>query len=1040
MAFAGPSVIGFNGGNGGISPYLEVSGWLHVFGIDDPGKLTVMNNDGQLDFWVDTTTDTTNVTGTFKINGSEIEPFDPTEPLILHGPGEMFAVQTAGATSVFTINTDTTTTSVLGLLNVTGNTTLTGSSAGQFEVVGTSVGTVFTISSVDGSTTIAGNTLINESNSLTKFSVQSVSSSTIFNVDTQTPAVTIGAPLILPGLTASGIVQTNSFSQLFASSTIATNTILTGTVVVSGANASSKFSVLDVSNNPIFSVQTTSTQTVAVAAELLMQGVFFQTGSNSFSTGSGSVTLNGSTTLNSGFLQTGSNTFGTGSGAVSLNGPVSVTGSTTFTVGTGLSTFNGSVILPGSNSFQMTSGTALFGGLINGTLKLGMTGLPETNKLYVQDVTGVNTLFNVNSSSFAVTTFKNTLDDGTGNASVFGTFQTGGLSTFTSGFTSSLDSLINGVNSTTKFQIKQSGGTTIFGVDTATPAVTFGATVTIPGLTASAIVQTNGSSGLFASNTLAENLTFTGSLSQTGGVTFSTGTGSVSLNGAVTFSSTLTQSGNNQVSLVGTLVLSGTNNTSKFSVVSATSVSALNVDTTTSTVTLAATTKITSMTASAMVQCNSSGALTASNTITYALSLGNNVSQTTGTMILNGTNSTSRFNVATSGGTTIFNVDTSTPSITFGAPLVISGLSANSLVQTNGSGALVTSNTISNALTITTSVTQTGSNTFSTGTGTVSLNGPVTITGSNSFSTGTGSVSLNGSTFVGASNTFGVNSGTSTFGGSIVMNTSTSGTPTVLTINNTNNSGTNGSTIVFNGYAISVAYQGTIQFTGQNIIIAGGIPSSVYIGNNSTGFCPQSNLGCGLGVSANKWSSLYTASITDIGTGVAFGNPAGINCANNATAFQVIRQSDGLSVFSVSTLAPATGQAIVNFGDFAVYNINNAGETSGVAQPPTRCLYYTVSVTNPAANTLIATITMGGTAARTWSTILDIRATMNCPASGGSTNVVTFPMNFAQNLAYCFSVTASANTGTLLLDIYTHSAWVSTSGTYKFNVWVLATA
>ena len=49
-----------------------------------------------------------------------------------------------------------------------------------------------------------------------------------------------------------------------------------------------------------------------------------------------------------------------------------------------------------------------------------------------------------------------------------------------------------------------------------------------------------------------------------------------------------------------------------------------------------------------------------------------------------------------------------------------------------------------NFKTLDNSFSQTGANTFSTGTGNVSLNGTTTVTGSNTFNTGTGNVTFSG--------------------------------------------------------------------------------------------------------------------------------------------------------------------------------------------------------------------------------------------------------------------------------------------------------
>lgn len=75
-----------------------------------------------------------------------------------------------------------------------------------------------------------------------------------------------------------------------------------------------------------------------------LSGNFNQTGANTFSTGTGAVSLNGATSV------TGTNTFSVGTGATTLGGSLDVTG---------LATFAGGVLVPTQAEFN-ASGSATF--------------------------------------------------------------------------------------------------------------------------------------------------------------------------------------------------------------------------------------------------------------------------------------------------------------------------------------------------------------------------------------------------------------------------------------------------------------------------------------------------------------------------------------------------------------------------------------------------------------------------------------------------------------------------------------------------------
>ncbi len=97
---------------------------------------------------------------------------------------------------------------------------------------------------------------------------------------------------------------------------------------------------------------TTGTGNTTLNGDVTLNADFNQTGTNTFSTGTGAVSLDGATTVTSSFIQTGAGTFGTGAGAVSLNGPT--TAASTFSV-TGLTSLNGGLTVQAGDAFTFNS-------------------------------------------------------------------------------------------------------------------------------------------------------------------------------------------------------------------------------------------------------------------------------------------------------------------------------------------------------------------------------------------------------------------------------------------------------------------------------------------------------------------------------------------------------------------------------------------------------------------------------------------------------------------------------------------------------------
>jgi hypothetical protein len=194
------------------------------------------------------------------------------------------------------------------------------SSGGFTWVDPTSVGVGYSFSITDGTTPQT----INDGNTLT------VVDGT--NIDVVTSATDTLTVSLINNPTLSGLLTLNGG--------------LTATGAIANINASSNFGT---------NINTgTSSGTLAIGNSLSTTNILGATNINtsgSTTTTIGSATsalnINGTTTLAAGFSQTGANTFSTGTGAVSLNGATSVTGTNTLTVGTGLTSLGGALTVTG---------------------------------------------------------------------------------------------------------------------------------------------------------------------------------------------------------------------------------------------------------------------------------------------------------------------------------------------------------------------------------------------------------------------------------------------------------------------------------------------------------------------------------------------------------------------------------------------------------------------------------------------------------------------------------------------------------------------
>jgi len=281
--------------------------------------------------------------------------------------------------------------------------------------------------------------------------------------------------------------------------------------------------------------------TLTLHGPTTLDNTFSQTGANTFSTGTGAVSLNGDTTVaaDKNFTQNGTGTFSTGTGAVSLNGATSVTGTNTFTVGTGLATFGANISLTAASP------------IINSTA--GTLSVNTTNNQPVIFGSGLVTANNFGSSSVAITggTINNTAVGVTtpaaGNFTTIG-ITTPGTSAFTTLTSSGNTTLGTGASLTNTFGTGTGAANTI-GVSGGTNAINGSTTIL-----GTILINSTGTNSTTIGNSTG-TLTFHGAttldntFSQTGANTFSTGTGAISLNGDVTLATGKTLNTTGRVAL-----------------------------------------------------------------------------------------------------------------------------------------------------------------------------------------------------------------------------------------------------------------------------------------------------------------------------------------------------------------------------------------------------------------------------------------------------------------------------------------------------------
>ncbi|MFO0781923.1 MAG: hypothetical protein U0524_03485, partial [Candidatus Saccharimonadales bacterium] len=556
----------------------------------------------------------------------------------------------------------------------------------------------------------------------------------------------------------------------------------------------------------------------------------------------GQLTANGGITNTGSYNQTGTGTFSTGTGTVSLNGDTSVTGSNTFTVGTGATTLGGTL--------DVASATT-----ISGNLTL------NNNSNFLQSGTGTFTtgtgVVTLNGSTTITGT--NTFTVGTGATTLGGTLDVTGQSTFTDlvvangGLSVATGYTFENASSTlfTSMAIANhpTGGTIGTAPATVDVATTFDITQTTAGQDLTLPDPTDSTSGrIVYVNSMVGNAVFT-----MYGATIGAGASASFIWNGTAWVPTSSGSGVNTIG-----ALDGQTKSANGAVISGSTLYLQSADATSVGIVTA-----TSQTFG--------GDKTFNGTVTIA-------GAGTGLSVIND---------ATIGGALTVN-----GAATFTDTLAVTGI-------TTLTGQLNTDGGIAN----TGSYSQTGTGTFSTGTGTVSLNGNTSVTGSNTFTVGTGATTLGG--------TLGV-TGQATFSGGVTINNNSnflqSGTGTFAT--GTGAVSLNGDTIVTTGsdftvYDGATTLGGTLDVTGATTLA------------NTLGVTGLATFNGGLTVVAgqqltNAGSTLFSAiNIANHPTGGNIGTAAAT--VDVATTFNVTQTTAGQTLTLPDPTDPTPGRlAYVN--------------------------------------------------------------------------------------------------------------------------------
>lgn len=551
--------------------------------------------------------------------------------------------------------------------------------------------------------------------------------------------------------------------------------------ITGSTNANSTINIADssagVQTVTIGSTNSTSTTTIqSGSGGINLGGATTILGSNTFSTGTGLVSLNGDITVGSGknFTQNGAGTFSSGSGTNSLNGNTTITGSNTFTVNGGNTTLGANLDVTGSTALKRgtdfsTTGTTNNANFANASLvrltggsAQTITGIANGRDGYVLTIVnaGVATAtFNNNDPGSLAANRITTGTDGNISLPVGATitlvYDSAGT-TWRAGASANLQTAYNNSLSPQITLTSALGGIVVQDAASAIGASLFtvqnnGGSTKFLDVTATTVAISN---NLTVSGTYNTN-TFNSTSLQFGGAsgTVASGSGNLTVQAAGTNSLLLDTGGAGTVSIAGTNATTinlGANNLAHninigsggSSTVQTITIGSNGVAGSGVTINAGATGGIhlngntfidgtnTFATGTGTVSLNGDTAVAADKSLTA-----------NGTALFrSATASATAFQVQTAGGTNLLNVDTSGSNVSIG---YTGSTAASSNIQIANSSAGVQTVTIG-------STNSTSATTVQAGSGGISLNGNTAVSGANTFATGTGAVSLNGNTTVAA--------------------------------------------------------------------------------------------------------------------------------------------------------------------------------------------------------------------------------------------------------------------------------------------------
>ncbi|MEO8105675.1 MAG: hypothetical protein ABI602_05100, partial [Candidatus Saccharibacteria bacterium] len=692
----------------------------------------------------------------------------------------------------------------------------------------------------------------------------------------------------------------------------AVNGTFTGTLVVTGAGS--------------------FVGTLTANGDILANGNITQSGTGTFSSGTGAITLNGNTSI------TGTSTLSVGTGATSIGGILGVTGLTTLSGGVSV---NGASAITGALNINTTGTATTAIGNTGAAFSLASSGL---NISTAGAVTGVTTL--TASGALTAATSGNTINGLVINS--------GSLSGITGFNQASGNFAISGAGSfsTGSGAISLNGNTNVTGsrtLTTGTGAVTLGSL-------GAGVVQSD-ASGLLSSGNITVSNGGTGTTTFTAnGILYGNGTGAIQSTAAAA-DSILFTNGSGIPGLTQTLPTAVQGNITSTGVLAAGSiVSGFGAISTANNITTTANIQGATLNAIGALQLggldiNTAGTLTnvaylnqansfsAANTFSAAgtaLAVSNDASiggtGTIGALVVTGNAtlggsltvtaaSTLNGNVAIAGTSTL---TVGTGATTLGGSLAVAGTSTLTGLLTANGGILTAGN-----------FSQTGATTFDTGTGTVSLNGATTVTGTNTFTVGTGATTLGGALGVTGNSAFGgttATTGAANFDGGVTVDNNSNfaqtgsgsfgtGTGAVSLNGNTLVSGTNTLTVGTGATTLG----GTLGVTGATTLSGTLAVAAASTFNGNVAISSTSTLTVGTGATtlggtlvvtgATTLSGLLTANggITDTGnfaqTGAGtFGTGTGAVSLNGATS---ITGSNSFTTGSGAVTLGALGAGVV---------------------------------------------------------------------------------------------------------------------------------